>query len=819
MAKNKRPKKDDRNNDSTPLNSKKDTGAFYEFINGPNAKWLFFGIYLIITIFLFRDFLFNGDAMLYGSDTIPDGIYTRQYYKNYHAEFGGIPRWNPFILGGLPFIDAMHGDTFYPAAWLKFFMPLTRALGHKLIWHVFLAGIFMYIFLRTLKLRRDAAFLGGLMYMLAPSFVSWLYGGHDAKMYVISIMPLAFAFLETGMNKPRFYKFACLGAVMGLLILTSHVQMSYYSYWAIGLYFIFRLFFNGDTVKSQIAKRAVFFIIAVIIALTIGAVQLFPSYKFTTSQSVRAGEERTGYEYETSWSMHFEETAGMIVPSFPGLDFIDGRAGNQRSYWGRNPFKLNTEYHGILPIIFAVLALLLCRERHRWFLLGLAVLSLVYALGANTPFYRLFYALVPGVKNFRAPGMIIFLFCFAVVVMASQFISSLLDGKISIRHGGNKLLYAVGIIVAAAVIISVMGRSFFELWQSIFYRSIPDIKVNAMTVNIPYFTRDLWRVVLPACVSLMGVWMFLSKKIGGLALVVLLSLVVIIDESFVDSKFITVIDPARYRETAPDQAVRELQAKLAESTMPFRILGMFSGKNSSNYYAMFGIQAADGMHNNELQTYELFKGGRGIRNFTHRWIEGNKFVSEGLSQNNFLKVAGVKYLVLPTGGGKSQLLENPGALDRAFIVHDCVTVESDTAAVEMLKDISFDPARKVIITGNIEHFRTDSDAVSNVESFSYVKEGISITADFKSPGFLVLAENHVPYWEAKVDGKPVDILKAYGTFMSLWCSEGRHEISFVFRSPPYEKGKKLTVVSFVFVILSLAVYGITEQIKRRKKSA
>lgn len=122
--------------------------SFSAFITGSNGKWLFFAIYLILTIFLFRDFLFSDD-MLFGSDTIPDGIYTRQYYKDYHEEFGGIPRWNSFLLGGLPFIDAMHGDTFYPAAWLKFFMPLKRALGHKLIWHVLLAGIFMYTFLRT----------------------------------------------------------------------------------------------------------------------------------------------------------------------------------------------------------------------------------------------------------------------------------------------------------------------------------------------------------------------------------------------------------------------------------------------------------------------------------------------------------------------------------------------------------------------------------------------------------------------------------------------------------------------------------------------
>ena len=155
---------------------------------------------------------------------------------------------------------------------------------------------------------------------------------------------------------------------------------------------------------------------AVVVALMLGAVQLLPSYKFTTKQSVRAGKERTGYEYATSWSMHPEETAGMIVPSFSGyIDaHQDGPGGNL--YWGKNSFKLNTEYHGFLPIIFALTALFMLRNRLKWYFSGIALLSLVYALGADTPVYRLFYAFVPGVKNFRAPSMIIFLFCFVSVV-------------------------------------------------------------------------------------------------------------------------------------------------------------------------------------------------------------------------------------------------------------------------------------------------------------------------------------------------------------------------------------------------------------------
>ena len=325
--------------------------TFEKLFAGSYAKWAFFAVYLLLTVFLFRDFLFSG-GMLFGNDTIPDGVYTRQYYKDFHHEFGGVPRWNPLILGGLPFIDAMHGDTFYPGAWIQFFLPISRALGHKLIWHVFLAGVFMYVFLRTLRIRRDAAFLGGLMYLLAPSFVSLVFPAHDAKMYVTAFLPLAFALLESGMNAPRFRTAVLLGGVMGLLILTSHVQMAYYAYWALGLYFLFRSVAARREGASALAKRTGLFVGAVVLALALGLIQLLPSYRFTTSQSVRAGEERTGYAYSTSWSMHPEEVAGMLVPSFPGYQ----KGLDRNLYWGKNPFKLNSEYNGILPILLAVLA-------------------------------------------------------------------------------------------------------------------------------------------------------------------------------------------------------------------------------------------------------------------------------------------------------------------------------------------------------------------------------------------------------------------------------------------------------------------------------
>ncbi len=816
MAKKRRPQDESPNAAPSAQTGRPNPAAF---LAGSGAKWLFFGIYLVLTVFLFRDFIFS-DSMLYGNDTNPDGVYTRQFYKEFHHEYGGVPRWNPLILGGLPFIDAMHGDTFYPGAWIQFAMPLHRALGHKLVWHVFLAGVFMYFFLRKLRLRRDAAFLGGLMYMLAPSFVSLVYPAHDAKMYVTAFLPLAFALLEMLMEAPRLWKTALLGGVMGLLILTSHVQMAYYSYWALGLWFVYRLYTGRSDGGLVLALRSGFFVISVALALGLGLVQLLPSYKFTTAQSVRSGEERTSYVYATSWSMHPEEVAGMIVPSFQGFQ----KGLDQNFYWGRNPFKLNSEYNGILPILFAILAVAMYRSGRTWFFLGLGALALVYALGANTPIYHLFYSLVPGVKNFRAPGMIVFLFAFAASTLASGFLSSFLDEHAgSKKQGGMRLLYAAGAVFGSALLVTIAAQPLFDLWKNVLYSSITPKHYENLVSNIPAFTGDLWRVAIIASAALAGLWMYRSRRIGSAALVGLLALAAVVDSTVVDARYIVTIDPATFPGLAPDSSVLTLKEKMKAdpNARALTTLPAVTHVHTPNYYAMFGIRSADGAHNNELRSYEAFRGQSGLH-FLEGWVDfsSGQINPEGIGHNNFLKVAGAKYILIPSGDGNVQVAENPAALGRAFVVHGYTVAAADTAAAAMLRDPAFDPAQTAVL--DIEpdpkpSAPSDSTAVSTVKKVSAGPQSFEIDASLASPGIVVLSENKVPYWTATIDGKPATVLRAYGTFMAVAAPAGNHLVVFSFRSGPYETGKRASLISLA-LMFAMAVPGAVFVIRGRKES-
>jgi hypothetical protein len=103
-------------------------------------RWLPATIFVALTLWLFRAFVFT-DQMLLGGDTLSLGYVARAFYATV-LKGGGFPAWNPQILGGTPFLEALSGgDSLYPpSAFLLFFLEPYRALGWKLVLHVLAAG-------------------------------------------------------------------------------------------------------------------------------------------------------------------------------------------------------------------------------------------------------------------------------------------------------------------------------------------------------------------------------------------------------------------------------------------------------------------------------------------------------------------------------------------------------------------------------------------------------------------------------------------------------------------------------------------------------
>jgi len=799
-----------------------------DFVRGlednPHFHWYYAGATLLFTIILFAKFIFSsGSTILFSSDTIQTGFFWRDFITN-SLRGQLLPLhpalWNMGIFCGLPTVDAFHGDIFYlPTFFLKAIMPVHKAFGFGMILHVYLSGLFAYKCARGFGLSKLAAAFAGISYMFSGYLVSLVAPGHDGKMYVTALFPLAFDQLHRGFDTRRLWHFLWLGIVIALIILTPHPQMAYFSLWGLGFYALYRVIWmlidKQGVVKTAIAGSL--FVLAVVIGLCASAIQMLPSYKYINEFSPRAGEGaegRTGYDWAISWSMHLEEAAGQIVPLFQGVD--DGKS--PAAYWGRNPFKDNTEYAGYFPVFLGILGIILWRDRRTWFLLGLGVFALIYALGDTTPLFRVFYELIPNVKKMRAPSMIMFLFSFAFVMLAAYGIDAFqrlrAEKKSRTTDRLNQwLLIVAGLLTAKALLFTIAGESMMSMYTSIFYSGITDDNRGALLAGLGAIKLSLWVIAILTWLAVYLIRGYTRGQFGRIALVGLIFLS-LIDLWRVDFRFISTADYNAYFRDYP--VLQFLRADRG----PYRVFDLtqrsFSAKN---YLAMKGIEQLTGYHGSQLKTFDEFIGGLTYTNL---------LTSDGLRLRP-LQMTNTKYVILdrgvalpPTGGiakvydQEVVVYQLPDVLPRAGIYHNYRIGARDQSDLQTLfaEDFSFRDELILYEEPEIKPALSPLSTTETVEILEHTQERQRYHATLNSPGLLFVSENHFPAWKAKVDGVEKKVLLANHTFRAIALDAGTHEVEIYYDWPRYEHGKWITILTTLLSLGGLAACYFVERQQR-----
>jgi hypothetical protein len=320
------------------------------------------------------------------------------------AAVGDMPGWSPGLFGGMPFLaNTAHGDTFYPTFLLRLIFPVDVGITLGFLIHIVLAGIFAFMFLRALKLEWGPAFIGGAAYMWSGQIVSLVSPGHDGKLFVSALLPLAMMFLYQAVTRSSWRRYLAFGATVGFSLLTPHFQLTYYLLMAAGFFWLYLVFLSGERPKeTPWWQAALLFVGALGVGFALAAVQLAPFADYISFSPRGAAEGASrGWDYATGWSMPPDELINVIWPAFSGI---------LENYWGRNAFKLHSEYIGVIPLILVTFAYQLrLRRRLMWFFVFLAAYGILFAFGGYTPFYRLPYHLLPGIKLTRAMSMIFYL--------------------------------------------------------------------------------------------------------------------------------------------------------------------------------------------------------------------------------------------------------------------------------------------------------------------------------------------------------------------------------------------------------------------------
>jgi hypothetical protein len=746
------------------------------------------------------------------SDQFRAGVSFRQFAVDYFRENGSIPLWNPYLFGGMPFVGAMHGDTFYPTFLMRLIMPVDVAIQWGMIGHFFLCGIATFWFLRiAARLSFGPALIGGVAYMMTGFVSSLISPGHDGKIFVNGLFPVILIVLCWAIRDGKQWAFGLLAAIVGLTLLTPHPQLFEQAMVAAAIWALFLAFAGtgADKLAQNVAiKRLGAALLAVGVGTAISAIQYMPAAEYTP-WSPRANGR--GWDFATSFSFPIEELVNLYLPQFSGI------LGN---YWGQNNIHFHSEYAGVAVLMLAGAAFgattTVATKRFVRCWIGIGILSLLWALGGHTPFFKLIYAAVPMVKYMRAPSTMFFVTAFAIAMFAAVGMQRLLDRGVSPRY---LLIWVAG--AAMLTILAVTGAlsniahtlidpqsPYAQLLADRVDAGAGDLKLGAL--------RSLVFVLIAA-----GLFHLVrGGKLNAWQGIAAIAIICAADLWTIDRLYWRWGPPAK-EILASDPAIEFLK----KQPEPVRVITLEDSRSpagANDPYLrwdglMFhGIRQTFGYHGNEIGRYQVFEPEPMQFNPTTWALTNSKYLLINLDSlgNNWKRVVGP---VKNSAGTMVSLYELPGANPFAWVA-PAIAKYPDADLQQQLQTPNF-PAQSIALidpssstpAANISAVPAALNLPVTTTKYAPGKISLSLSAPAPAGSALVVSENFYPGWIATVDGKPATTERTNFVLIGVPLPAGAKTVELEFTSPTYQRGKLITLLALAATLIWLAAGVVVER--------
>ncbi|MEZ0334448.1 MAG: hypothetical protein ACAI18_10595, partial [Gemmatimonadales bacterium] len=577
-----------------------------------------------------------------------------------------------------------------------------------------------------------------------------------------------------------------LALVIGLCMLSPHYQMTYYLLVAAGLWTLWLVFLDPDRppgIRWPVALGSA--LAAVLLGVAVSAIQVLPFLSYIPFSPRGEGGPSGGWEYAVAFSLPPEEIVSTVLPEFNGI---------LQHYWGRNFFKLHTEYLGAIAVVLAVLGV---ADRARRPVVkafgGIAILFLLVSLGGHTPFYRLWYAAMPMMDKVRAPGMAFMLVALPVAVFAGFGADRLVRRDLSTRA----LLVPLGVLAGLAL-LGVAG-----VLESIALALASPEQAARVVENAGPLRIGALRLLAVVVLGGAVMWGVLKGKLREGVATASLAAVVVADPWSVDRHFFEYREPAAV--IFADDAIT---SRIRKEANPFRVLDV--GVYQGSYLMAHRIMTMLGYHGFEIRFYDELMGGK------NQW--------RNAGSPNLHDLLAVRYLLLP------QMQEVPGfhhVLGPVTTTPGSVGVllERDTvpAYVRVVPGAAKLPEEQVVATVVDPRFPLhsvvvlpDSASVTpeplrpqgadstkvrpTLAEWAPGRMRVTLQGTEERPVYLVISENWYPDWHARVDGREVPVHRGDHTLLTVVIPSGAREVSLTFASARYRLGRWVTLLAVLAVV-------------------
>lgn len=557
-----------------------------------------------------------------GVTTPHNGLLSDLYLQNYawkrfirqSLRAGELPLWNPHIFAGVPFLAAGQHSALYPLSVIFYMLPLPGAYGWFAALHLFLAGVFTYLFTRTLRIGRAGSALAGVTFM----FSGFMVIRNVFPMIVAAAvwLPVILTAVERIVRRaeggeaslvPHMPDVALGTVSFGMVFLAGHPEMYYYIALVAGAYGAWRLAgaHLSSTSQPSLISGASALLCMALLGLGLGAAQWLPLLKLVR-HNFRGGA--TTFQEVLNWAYPSRRIIALLLPDFFGNpshhSYFDPLAWRfdtlcdhtvtatqsiktvpvtvnalgeriDTIYWGIKNYVEGAGYVGTLPLLLALVGILCRGGKRKGFFILLAVLSLLFAFGS--PLYIAIYKL-PGFDQIHSPFRWIYPYTLAMAILAGMGFDALYDHTVSdtqhikfdtLRRGREKWEQA-GLSIG-----EWLGRHFLPqaaLWGGFLLLGALGLSLYFEERAVALSTRIMHRLSLAPqafadgrmfyAYQFRNVALFATALfLGGLALVfrhklprlfVVLSIAVVVAELFIiGHSFFPAVDPALVGYTTP----------------------------------------------------------------------------------------------------------------------------------------------------------------------------------------------------------------------------------------------------------------------------
>lgn len=654
------------------------------------------------------------------------------------------PLWNPYNFSGTPLLANFQSAPFYPLNILFFFLPFSLAWSQLIVLEPLLAGIFLYLYLRNLRLNQWASLLGAVVFSFSGFAIAWLEW--NTVLHTALWLPLILLATDKLVLSKKWSLVFILSLASSFF--AGHLQVFFYVFVFSLVYLLVRWWQYGRSKKLMVLLTTCYLLLA-----TLTAVQWWPTLQFI---GLSARNFDLPSWQSPGWFLPPQNLVQFLAPDF----FGNPATLNYFGVWNYGEF---IGYIGILPLLFSFLAILWRRDKKTWFFGGVAAVSLMLAL--PTPLAKLPYQLTIPFISTSQPTRLMFLIDFSLAVLAALGLDWLMKNFNDSNHLGKFIKT-----------IAVMFTIFLGLWVFVL--------LSPITENLQVAKRNL---ILPTATFLVSAGLIILSQLRyGLRfqkiILTLFLLVVIFDLFRFGGKFTPFTDKQwLFPETA---AIKFLQ----NQPQPFRMMATDRRIFPPNFAGIYKLEDVAGYDPLYLQSYgELTAAwGRGKPDITpfsfNRILTPDDYSSPMADLMNVKYVLSLKEEISPKlklvfKEGETRVYENIKVLPRAFFVEQLESVADKKTAVNGLFTVVLS---KVAVVQNGETLLGKNIGIGSVEISLYTGNRVVLKTDNTKEGFLVLTDIYYPGWLAGIDGEPTKIYQTDYAFRGIIIPAGQHEIIFRF---------------------------------------